>query len=371
MSPVHRACALVFLLSFFWVEVAQAGLLRTSGRGSLSRNFSQAFYYIDNSNLNELGIAGDGDGFVFNSTAVPSIVRGVGGGGRGIAAVPNTCIAGYTQDDVDLAIADALFELDSLDFDNDPDGADARAGELNDLLNQLEGSNPFPGEPCVWEFEEGESLFTYGFFSLFFDTPDVTYDVSWRIFGNGLNEFFAGSINEGEALPTDDPAVTIERGWVTLDTLPPATLVPGDYMVSVSVGLRSQTGAFFWESSDPNDPVGLRRVCTDNFDEVDAFFSDEDNLDEFGEPLPDLEVPPSEICGFNSVDLDSYNSEFDFELRSTPTFFQSEAEMLRIVAASVDPDDNSPNPVPAPSTLATLLAGLAILIRRRRLAQGA
>ena len=363
MPSTLRACGIAFVVSVACIDAVQAGLLRTSGRGTLSRNFQQAFYFVDNSDLNEVGIEA-GDGFFFDPGIVDSaIFRGVGGGGRGIGAVPNACIDGYTRDDVNAAIDDVVFELNNLDFDADPDGAEARARELEDRLSQLEGPNPFPGEPCVWEFEEGESLFTFGFFSLFFDTPGVTYDVDWSISGNGVSALLDGAINEAGNLPTEDPEVTVNRGWVTLDAPPPLGLTPGEYRISVSVRLLSDTGAFFWENDDPNDRVGLRRICQEN-PEFTAFFENDANFDDFGNIRPGVVEPPFEFCGFNSVDLET-SGIYDFDLRPAPTSFFSESEILRIVAASPGPDDD-PTAVPAPPTLAALLAGLLFLTGRRR-----
>ena len=97
MSKAQRVSLTLFLLSFLCVEYAQAGLVRSSGRGSLSRQFSETFYFFDNQFVNQVGIKPE----VFPERFSNSITRGIGGGGNGVGATPDTCSFGYTQDQVD------------------------------------------------------------------------------------------------------------------------------------------------------------------------------------------------------------------------------------------------------------------------------
>ena len=235
-----------------------------------------------------------------------------------------------------------------------------RENELLDELNRLEGPNPFGGDPCVWEFEQGEDLYTFGFFSMFFDTPDVEYDVSWSIFGNGVSEVLSGGINADGPIAAPDPNFQIGQGWVTLDAPAPAGLLPGDYGIRVSVGLSSNSGSFFWESSEPFDRVELTEICQDN-PEFDAFYNDDSNFDDNGDILPGLVEPPFEICGYNSVNIDA----FDDPIVPARTFFSSDTEILRILPASVG-EETEVAVVPTPSTFATMFAGLLLLVSRRR-----
>lgn len=366
MSNTCRSCAPLFVLLMISVDVAQAGLLRTSGRGTLSRNIEQGFYFVPNDPdlgfINEVGIVPElGEGgpdaaeaarFIdFRPTTEffsVSSFRPVTGGRPGINAVPSECLAPYNQDEVDAAIADVAFQLEEEGLSAD------REGELLSQLDQLESGNPFPGEPCAWEFEQGEDLFTFGFFNPF-DADGILYDVNWLISGDGLADpvVLPGSVNPASGTAPDGIS-TIDRGWVTLNT-PPPDLSPGDYFISVAVSLSSDAGEFFWESDDPSDSVGLKLVCEDN-PAYDAFFENPDNFDADDTLLPDLDVPSVNLCGFNSVDLISG------EIRTAPTSFASDREIFRIVASPPPPPEST---VATPSSLGLLLAGLLAFHRRR------
>lgn len=333
-----RASVFLVLSTFLCVEIAQARLLRFSGRGSLSREFSETWYYVDNQFIDEFGNA------TFDVSSGSTFVssKAVGGGGPGVNAVPSDpCIASFTQAQVDSAIADVEDQIRFLQnsFTGDDaidDEIERQLDDLDDQFLQLESGFPFGNDPCVWEFEEGEDLFTFGSFGPF-DSDDIGYDVSWMISGNGVSESLAGAIQDGPN--PNDPSV--QDGWVTLDAPAPTSLVPGDYFLSVSVSLLpplnqagEAAGQFFYESSDPSWPVSIQEICP---------FSD---------------AAGTNICGFNSID------DRD-ELVTARTSFSSDTEILRIIAADTPPDDE-PVLVPAPSTFAALLAGLLVLVRGRR-----
>jgi hypothetical protein len=335
-----RTSVLLLVFSFLCVEIAQARLLRTTGRGSLSRQFSETWYYVDNEFITPFGDATFNPSFGSSSGNSKS----VGGGGPGVNAVPSDpCVASYAQQDVDFAIQDVNDNIDFLNnsFTDDDAANDLIQQEIDDLfddLAQLESNFPFGNDPCVWEFEQGEDLFTFGSFGPF-GNEDIGYDVQWRIVGDGVSETLAGAIQSGPN-PVD---ASVQPGWVTLNAPAPASLVPGDYGLFVSVSLLAPLdfsgapeGRFFYESSDPDRPISFREVCR----------------------IPDDDGP--DVCGFNSVD------DFTDEIVATPTTFFSEfAEILRILPSDSPPDE-IPGQVPTPSTLTALLAGLLMLIRRRR-----
>ncbi|MGJ8679679.1 hypothetical protein [Paraglaciecola sp.] len=361
MSRKIKTLTLLILTQFLYIQIADAGLLRTTGRGSLSSNFDQAFHYVDNSYLrmNSLGITDDSfDSFLFNR-----ITKGVGGGGRGLGAAPSSCVNGYTQDQVDDFETDRDSQLYALPSDSN---YDASAAQINNSIDQQIQAMTV-GEPCAWEFDEGEDLFAFGFFSLFFGTPDVAYDVNWLISGEGQTWSLPGSVNTVPDLDTADGIV--EEGWVTLNTSAPVDLFAGDYTISVNVALSSTNGSFFWENGDSNDTVELTRKCEFN-PAWDAYYSvggeyEQWQTDYFAwedagsvgtAPVQPTE-PADEICG-----TASYNN--DSGLRSNaPTLFYSETEILRILPINSVPDNQTVN---TPASLGVLLFGLGFLMNRKR-----
>ncbi len=333
MSTTLKLLTLPLLVLFLFAQFAEAALTRTSGRGDLSLNFSEAFYYVDNQYLNEAGIiesAFDVD-FFGSPKADNSILRIIGGGGRGLGAVPNDCIKGYDQSHVDDLEQDIDYWRTELSYDRITEAQfDAEVAALELAVY---------GEPCVWEFAQGDALSMFGFFSLYFDTPNVLYDVNWLI--NGLS--LAGEINTtGDVLTPDG---IINKGWVTLNTPPLSILVPGDYLVSVSVGLSASMGKFFWTSSEPGNLVEFRERCITK--ENPSFDPEDDDSQEF-----------IDVCGYDSV---SRSTDLVVDAR---TMFYSDQEILRILPATTGPDIT---PVNAPASIALLLFGLvALVIRRQR-----
>ncbi|MCF2948723.1 hypothetical protein L0668_11440 [Paraglaciecola aquimarina] len=363
MSRKLHFSAILFLALYLFVQIAEAALLRTSGRGSRSSNFSQTFYYLDNQHLNQVGIKEAS----YTNLFANSISKTVGGGGRGLGAVPNTCINGYTQSDEH----DKDQEINYLHDDfNDGKISQTERDQGIDKLNF-----DLYGEPCVWEFEQGEALNMFGFFSLFFDTQDVTYDVDWFVDGK---EIAGGGINTTGDLATADGQ--IDKGWVTLNSAPIFDLAPGDYAVSVNVSIMSSKGKFFWENRDPSNPAGFEfnPTCIINDEHqpyIDALEKYNNYLyavadhaaDPINYPDPGPIAPPNpgdvepafEICGHPSIDFTSYDESF------APTLFSSEPEILRILAASADPQPDT-NPVTTPNPLSILLLGLSTAFLTRR-----
>jgi hypothetical protein len=307
MTAKLKLLTLPLLVLFLFSQFAEAGLVRTGGRGDLSLNFSQAFYYVDNQYLNEVGIIESA--FNFDSPfAANSIVRAVGGGGRGLGSVPNDCIKGYTQGDLD----DLEQEIDFLRTELS-DGRITEA-EFDAAVAALEAA--IYGEPCVWEFNQGDALDMFGFFSLYFDTPDISYNVRWLI----DDALLPGDINTAGDLVTPDG--TINNGWVTLNTPPTMAFAPGDYMVYAAVDLSSSAGRFFMTSNQPGSEIVFEEKCI-------------------------------EVCGYTNVDRN--NSEVN---NPTMSFF-SDGEMLRILPARI-------TPVNAPASIALFLFGLVAMVVKRR-----
>lgn len=329
--------SLLLLTQFLYVQFAEAGLVRSSGRGSLSRNFDQGFYYVDNQYLNEVGII---DSAWLDPSSSNIISRGVGGGGRGLGAVPNECIKGYVENDIFIKDEEIQFLLD--DFDN----GTITQSEMDDGIASLEAG--IAGEPCVWEFEQGEALSTFGFLSLYFGTPDVTYDVNWKILGNDTFDLF-GSVNTAGELNTPDGI--IKNGSVTLSAPSPINLTPGNYFVYVSVSLSSTEGKFFWENGEGGNEVEIARICKENPEWI-LYYEDPSLVND-----PNVIEPEMEICGYNSVE------PFTSNVYDAPTSFSSEPERLKILAASSNPNIT---PVNAPATLGILLLGLGTVVLRRR-----
>ena len=336
MNHPYRASVLLVVSSFLFAEVVQAGLLRTSGRGSLSREFSEVWYYVDNADITEFGDAT----FNYSFGAGIGNTKGVGGGAPGLNAVPSDpCIASYTRSRVDDEIDFVNDEISFLSgtFGEDEDENDriqAQIDDLDDELRQLESAFPFGNDPCVWEFEEGEDLFTFGTFQPF-GNADIGYDVEWSIFGDGVSERLEGDIQEGPN-PLDP---TVQEGWVTLNAPAPASLVPGDYSLFVSVSLVAPEGRFFYTSSERDFEVEVRDICRP----------------------PEDDDATEDVCGFNSFD------RFSDELVTARTSFSTDVgEILRIVPSTTLPDDDPVTAVPAPSTLAAFLLGLLALVRGRR-----
>ncbi|SNY45561.1 PEP-CTERM protein-sorting domain-containing protein [Arsukibacterium tuosuense] len=331
MSAKLKLLTLPLLALFLFAQFAEATLVRSGGRGDFSRNFSQAFYYVDNQYLNEVGIIDSA--FEFDSPfAANSIMRAVGGGGRGLGAVPNDCIKGYTQDDLDNLEQDIDYWRTELSYGRITEAQfDAEVAALEFAIY---------GEPCVWEFAQGDALDMFGFFSLYFDTPDVSYNVNWLIDGVSL----PGDINTAGDLVTPDG--TINNGWVTLNTLPTMDFAPGDYMAYVSVSLSSSQGRFFWTSTEPGYEIVFEEKCIEK-----------PNPD-FDPTNPDAGIDPFiEVCGYTNV----YRN--DSEVNDPPMSFFSDGEMLRILPADTGPV----TPVNAPASIALLLVGLfAMNLRRLR-----
>jgi hypothetical protein len=360
--------SLLFLTSFLITQIAHAGLVRTSGRGVFSANYDEAFYFVENQYLNEVGISEA----AWNSPGVLDAAAYRGGGASGLDAVPDECTKGGTtvaeKEAIEQDIADQYSFIEDSYFFGDITLDERNA--LNQVQEQREAD--LYGESCVWEFEEGESLSMFAFFGMYFGaSADINYDVKWRIDGKPTID---GDINLASKLAPNG-INTINEGWITLDALPSFSLPAGDYNLQTSVSISSSTGKFFWESGQPGDEVNLERTCIENpayQPYVDAFtlwqeyqFDLEDhNADPVTNPHPGPPPPnpgnvePNiELCGYNSIEQTNYT------VRSAPTSFFSERELLRILPASSNPIIPS---VAEPAFIGALFLCVGVLMLRNR-----
>lgn len=320
-SPKTYATAL-FALLFLVVEASQAGLVRSSGRTSLSRDEGQLIYYAPTASLNSVGLTEEA--FQNRGSLQSRVPLDVG---AGVAAVPGGiggCLKPL-QEDVVFDTEDRINELLSDQSAFEPGSPDFNA--LEDEIAALEFS--ITNDPCTWEFQEGEALDLFGAFSMFFDLPEVTYEVNWNISGNGETFVLPGEINEEGPRTSSAGDMFLQGEGVFLNTPAPLGLGVGEYDLFVSVAL-SAPGEFFLTGGF--DVVEFEEVCIDEG------------------PVDD----PVLVCGYNTFD--------SFGPITAPRAYFSAVESLRIIAA----DDNGPVSVSAPSTLFCSIAGLLALFRRRR-----
>lgn len=356
MSRKLHSIALILLTQFLYVQVAEAVLVRNSGRGERSGNYDEGYYYVDNRFVNSLGITDAGMASYSNL-----ITRGVGGGGRALGSVPSDCVNGYTDDEVDDLNNQRYSAQQALESQlnrGEITGDEYDAGIIaidNDFDSQIQAKTV--GTPCVWEFDFGEDLFTFGFFSLDFGTPDVSYSVNWQIRGGGNFWNLAG---------------TVENGLVVLNTAAPSDLFAGDYTITTEVSYSSSKGTFFYDRTQPGNEVKLQRVCDLN-PEYDAYYAANGPYEIWEQAYQAWEAtdrsspapiqppePDFEICGTAGI-----SENTDMRVDPDQYFYSGYGEALRILPVSTDPKDPVNNPVNAPASIAMLLLGLAGLVLRR------
>ncbi|WP_026374579.1 hypothetical protein [Aestuariibacter salexigens] len=356
--------------SLTFIGEVKADLIIYSGRGYRTRNFTNNFYYVeDESLLNEVGVKAelleDSWGF-FEPDKLNAITqqRYVGGGGtQYVQATPAECSYNYSEDEEDTLLNDTIPDIEAFwDYSNYAtyeEGEAALAAYVQEIKDEFYG----PNEPCIWQFEQGEDISTWGFYNLFFDTPNIDYFVTWNI--SGANGSWTGSGTVG----SDSVFLNVAAS--------DANLLPGDYTISVDVSFNINQGRLFFESPDPDDPVDFKKACKSTFDsyddEIAAYEAYNDALDAWdpnsGEPEP--VEPVYEICGYTSLtDLRDPNWYGEFlnpyiERADIPgSYASSYEEILRILPASAD---NEVVRASAPATLSIFLTGLgAIYLRRQR-----
>ncbi|MDP5131428.1 MAG: hypothetical protein NWQ54_11130 [Paraglaciecola sp.] len=370
MSVKIHPIALLFLAQFLVVQVAEAGLIRNSGRGSPSSQVETHYYFVKNQDLVQFSDSSFGisvEAYAANSILGFEFTNTIGGGGRGISAVPTSgptasnCNGAYNQDQVNTIQDDIDYWASSSDANAPAELANAQ-NALDFLIN---------GSPCVWEFEQGEELLAFGAFSMFFDTALIEHQVLWEITGNGLNETLAGSINEGGDIMTPDGIIS--TGQVMLNTTAPANLLVGDYEITAVANLTSSAGQFFFERTNTGSGSSAEVVTLGFYEEYNpawdvwriayeewqnnVLYPWQDDPNRTGsEPVFTVPEPAQTISGYRSVNDQD-------EVRTAETYFRSEPEMLRIVAAN---NTSNPTSVNAPFSALLLLFGLVGVWLRKR-----
>lgn len=344
MNHKKAVSVALFALLFLIVEVSQARLIRSAGRSTLSRVYSTQIFHIENQYLNSIGIKEEH--MAGGPFPAPGVIRSRGsinGDNNPIGAFPagvGGCYRGYEQAEFD----------DLSDREDNGTASEADLARLAEITMQ---------DPCTWEFDQGDMISTFGFFGMgmfggdgLLDTG-VNFDIDWVIDGVSYD----GEINSGEAIVTDDGL--IQPGSIFLNA--DIDLAPGEYSIFARATLSSDIGRFFgFSQNNPDDSIGFTgfgEICEDNpdFQEFDDYVnengSDEGWVGEIPEPI---------ICGHKNAYTDRSGApSFDFDQRLV---FQSDIELLRIVATNNDPVVD----VSAPASISLFLLGLGGLANRRR-----
>jgi len=373
MHTVTKVVAVVSLLMFFWVEVAEAQLIRGS-RPTYKGQYSEAIYYVENQYLNQAGVTEA----AFTGGQWNNDVRSRTGEQEGLDAAPSECNRSITRDEEYEAESQILIIEDELSYATDP----IRIAQLEADLAFYQSI--IANNPCVWEFAQGEDLFVWGFFGLIFNSSDVNYNVSWRIDGNGQSWTFDGSINGQSGLTDpDDPTYEINPYSVLLDAEAPAGLTPGDYAISVGVSISSDKGGFVYASDNhPDGPYNLELNCIENpdyepwYQSIIAFEESINHLDnaEYDAALDqwylDNPEPDQQICGYAAMESGyDQNGDYVYTQIQAPTSFYSETELLRITPAALAIESDPIDQVNAPASFglfALALSGLMVRRKKRR-----
>jgi hypothetical protein len=374
MSRVLSVFAILFLSLFVFVEVAQAGLIRNGGRTGLSRVYEQTVYYVNNDFNNAGGITEDI--FEFNSQSLFSALsnrsaRGIiNGDNNPISAFPGDegCTRGYEQAEFNQ-LKDTISSLDGIDTDPSADPVDLQ--RYNDAVARLAVINV--NEPCKWQFTQGEMISVEGLFQMVFTgfkADEVDYLVDWEI--DGVK--YGGEIDlvDGQSFAA-----------ITLDKL--IDLDPGEYNISVEVGISSEKGRFYYETPQSTDgsvtKVSLDPgVCAAN----PNFISEEQFRDNYLAANPsatpddvndavidtynaDLNISEPTQCGRNSIIQDTDAGTFDqnsFDISQVTSFISFTDTLIILDNGANDPAVE----VSAPVSLGSFLAGLVAIGIRRRIA---
>ncbi|MFT6910398.1 MAG: hypothetical protein ACJAS1_007127 [Oleiphilaceae bacterium] len=351
MSRLVQISALMFLLMFVFVEIAEAKLIRGVGKGSISYQHETYYYFVENQNVVELSNFTGMSQAAFDdrNTGFGVTTKTVGGGGSAISAVPTS---GFSASD--------------------------------NCNNSYDFGQVAPADdPCEWSISQGDNLTAFGSFSLFFDNPLIDHEIVWTISGNGVNKTINGRVNEGPTINTPDGV--IGTGQVMLDALwSDLDLLPGIYDISVSALISSTAGQFFREtvllgSDSTATPIDLIKEEENNpaYDEwstaIVAWQNDvlfpwlDDPNRQLPEPTFDTPEPPQTLVAYI---MDDYSNGYrapsnSLAVDSRFSLLQNFGpEILRIEASSINPPIN---PVNAPAVLTLVsLGGLFAFMRRRK-----
>lgn len=373
MLRKYQFGTIIVLSMFVYVDVALAGLIRSGGRGSLTLQTENPYYFVENKDLVEYRTTSNGVDFdvftgmsesAFNNRFSNS--RNIGGGSPGITAVPTTgpssdtnCNGSYDQSQVDSI-------QDDIDFFGGSTGQ-YNEEELIKAENRLIALEN--GSPCAWQITEGDNFTAFGQFNMFFDTPLVDTSILWNISGNGVNKTLAGSVNTDPNRTTPDGDIRV--GNVVLDALwENLNLLPGEYNLSVSASISSNAGTFFSERKNLGNegdlfgnPTQLR--FRSEFNEAHEDWEQrKSEAQEAGEAFNEPE-PPTDIEGYVVEDdnrrvVDPSNSLF---FRSTTSLLQGFSAETLIVKARENQD---PIAVTAPATGVFIMVGACMILLRRR-----
>ncbi|AEP28273.1 hypothetical protein [Brumicola nitratireducens] len=373
MLRTYQFGTIIVLSMFVYVDVALAGLIRNGGRGSLTAQTENPYYFVENKDLIEYRTTSNGTDFdVFTGMSVSAFNnRGrnsntIGGGSPGITAVPTNgpspdtnCNGSYDQSEVDSIQDDIDFFGGSTGPFNEEELIKAE-NRLNDLEN---------GSPCAWEITEGEDFTAFGQFNVFFDNPLVDTSILWNISGNGVNKTLAGSVNTDPNRTTPDGEIRF--GNVVLDALwENLNLLPGEYNLSVSASISSNAGTFFSERKNLgnegtqfSDPTQLRFRSEFNeayFDWEQRKYEAEQAGEAFNEP-----EPPRYFEGYVVEDDSRRVVE-----PSSSLFFSSTTSLLQGFSAETlivkARENQDPIAVSAPASGVFIMVGAYMILLRQR-----
>lgn len=381
MSRNLQLVSVLFLSVFVFVEVAQAGLIRSGGRSELSRVYEQTLYYVNDQYNNAAGIDIDaidrqfaGEQFFstrspfFKIDRVAHTQAYINGDNNPLSAFPSGegCTRGYQED----IVRDSRERFDELDGIGPSERTAFEQSEylsLGEFIAEVEVN-----DPCKWQFNQGEQISLEGMFGTVFTnltfgltdyTGEIDYSVDWKIDG----ESYGGEIGlvDGQRFAP----VSLNK-FIDLE--------PGEHTVNVTVALSSLLGKFYYTNPGPSDgsetPVSFDFNCADNpeyipYDDFKASFflnnpgaSEDDALDAYN---INPNIVKDTVCGYTGVLQDSNVGRNEQVNVGAPTFFRSFSETLIIVA--VDNDDLAA--VNSPATSGIFLTGLAALGIRRRVAK--
>lgn len=374
MLRTYKIGAIIVLSMFVYVEFAQAKLIRSGGRGSLTLQTQNSYYFVEEKDLVEVLTTVDGVNFNtfigmsneayenrFNNS------RSIGGGATGITAVPTTgpspdtnCNGSYDQSEADF-IQDDIDFYGGVTGDYDEENLIAAEARLTALEN---------GSPCAWEITEGDDFTAFGQFSMFFDNPLVNTFIAWNISGNGVNKTIGGTVNTDPNRTTPDGDIQV--GNVVLDALwEDLDLLPGEYNVSVSASISSNAGTFFSEKKNLGnqgdlfgDPTQLKFKSEPN----EAYFAwQEREWQAQEEGVAFNEPPPPEVFEGWVVE----NESEQVEEPDNYLFFSSTSSLLRGFSAEkliVRARENQ-DPIAAASSPASgvfILMGVFVIWLRQR-----
>ncbi|KKO47770.1 hypothetical protein VT06_15125 [Arsukibacterium sp. MJ3] len=182
-------CSQLFLLVYS--TIAEAGLVRNAGKGSISISFPTWVTMVPETELVS-GLLRE----EYFAAGVPIAARGPGE--YAISAVPE-----------------------------------------EDCIVYLDGNTPFEDAPCYWQFYQGEPLDLFGYTQSFF--AEAQSLLSWTI-SNGINSWvFSGvdvAVEEGLSQQT--------RREMYMNAAMPADLQPGEYTLRASLNITAPESFVFY-----------------------------------------------------------------------------------------------------------------------------